>query len=143
MPDSGHINRRDVLWRRASNLSFYLLFGPVLFAPVLVFVQPLRRYWFVAVSALAVGLIVGRITGAHFKAIDERFALEIISEGREGSVFSKSYQLSIYWEPLVGKFDKVLYLSSCEAAIPKADRDEFRQLLIAYFAARGERVELA
>ena len=138
MPDSGHIKRRDVLWRRASDLSFYLLFGSVL-----LFVQPLRRYWFVAVSALVIGLIVGRITGAHFKAIDERFALKIISEGREGSIFSTSYQLSIYWEPLVGKFDKVLHLSSCEAAIPKADRDEFRQLLIAYFAARGERVELA
>ena len=137
MPDSGHNNRRGVLWRRASDLSFYLLL-----VPVLLLVQPLRRYWFVAVSALVVGLIVGRIAGAHFKAIDERFALKIISEGREGSVFSARYQLSIYWEPLVGKFDKVLYLSSCEAAIPKADRDEFRQLLVAYFAARGERVEL-
>jgi hypothetical protein len=143
MPESGDINRRDVLWRRVSDLSFYLLFGPVLFVPFLLFVQPLRRYWLVAVSAWVVGLIVGRFTGAHFKAIDERCGLEIISAGREGSVFSRTYQLSIYWEPLVGEFDKVLYLSSCEAAIPKADRDEFRRLLIAYFAARGERVELA
>jgi hypothetical protein len=143
MPDSGDINRRDVLWRRVSDLSFYLLLGPVLFGPVLLFVQSLRRYWLVAVSAWGVGIIVGRITGAHFKAIDERFALEMISEGREGSVFSRIYQMSVYWEPLVGKFDKVLYLSSCEAAIPKADRDEFRRLLIAYFAARGERIELA
>ncbi len=137
------MSRRDVLWRRVSDLSFYLLLSPVLSSPVLLVVQPLRRYWFVAVSVLVVGLIVGRIAGAHFKAIDERFALAVVGAGREGSVFSKKYQLSIYWEPLVGEFDKVLYLSSCEAAIPKADRDEFRRLLIAYFAARGERVELA
>ena len=132
-----------MLWRRVSDLSFYLLFGPVLFVPFLLFVQPLRRSWFVAVSAWVVGFIVARITGAHFRAIDERFGLRVLSEGREGSVFSAMYQLSIYWEPLVGEFDRVLYLSSCEAAIPKADRDEFRRLLIAYFAARGERVELA